>query len=109
MTAEFHRVTSFKIFLDLVFVFAITRVVSFMARSLTAATLARGLILLSLLWWSWAAYVWLGNRVCTSPGLAPAASRRSDTRRRALAAASAWLRRPFSAPPRRLQLAPFRG
>ena len=69
MTAESHRVTSFEIFFDLVFVFAITRVVSFMARSLTAVTLARGLILLLLLWWSWAAYVWLGNRVRTDQGL----------------------------------------
>ena len=69
MTAESHRVTSFEIFFDLVFVFAITRVVSFMARSLTAATLAQGLILLLLLWWSWVAYVWLGNRVRTDQGL----------------------------------------
>ena len=69
MTAESHRVTSFEIFFDLVFVFAITRVGSFMARSLTAATLARGLILLLLLWWSWTAYVWLGNRVRTDQGL----------------------------------------
>ncbi|MBK3570799.1 ANTAR domain-containing protein [Streptomyces sp. MBT62] len=66
MTAESHRVTSFEIFFDLVFVFAITRVVSFMARSLTAATLAQGLVLLLLLWWSWAAYVWLGSRVRTA-------------------------------------------
>lgn len=69
MTAESHRVTSFEIFFDLVFVFAITRVGSFMARSLTAATLARGLILLLLLWWSWTAYVWPGNRVRTDQGL----------------------------------------
>ncbi|MEV0908834.1 low temperature requirement protein A [Streptomyces hokutonensis] len=69
MAAESHRVTSFEIFFDLVFVFAITRVVSFMARSLTAATLAQGLILLLLLWWSWAAYVWLGNRVRTDQGV----------------------------------------
>jgi low temperature requirement protein LtrA len=69
MTAESHRVTSFEIFFDLVFVFAITRVGSFMARSLTATTLARGLILLLLLWWSWTAYVWLGNRVRTDQGL----------------------------------------
>ncbi|MEY9835777.1 low temperature requirement protein A [Streptacidiphilus sp. EB103A] len=69
MTAESHRVTSFEIFFDLVFVFAITRVGSFMARSLSAATLARGLILLLLLWWSWTAYVWLGNRVRTDQGL----------------------------------------
>ncbi|WP_052441648.1 low temperature requirement protein A [Streptacidiphilus anmyonensis] len=69
MTGESHRVTSFEIFFDLVFVFAITRVGSFMARSLTATTLARGLILLLLLWWSWTAYVWLGNRVRTDQGL----------------------------------------
>ncbi|MEY9966831.1 low temperature requirement protein LtrA [Streptacidiphilus sp. MAP12-16] len=69
VTAESHQVTSFEIFFDLVFVFAITRVVSFMARSLTALTLARGLILLLLLWWSWTAYVWLGNRVRTDRGL----------------------------------------
>jgi low temperature requirement protein LtrA len=69
MTAESHRVTSFEIFFDLVFVFAITRVGSFMACSLTAVTLARGLILLLLLWWSWTAYVWLGNRVRTDQGL----------------------------------------
>ncbi|MEY9873241.1 low temperature requirement protein LtrA [Streptacidiphilus sp. MAP12-33] len=69
MTAESHWVTSFEIFFDLVFVFAITRVGSFMARSLTATTLVRGLILLLLLWWSWTAYVWLGNRVRTDQGL----------------------------------------
>ncbi|TDT97602.1 low temperature requirement protein LtrA [Streptomyces sp. 846.5] len=69
MTDESHRVTSFEIFFDLVFVFAITRVGSFMARSLSATTLARGLILLLLLWWSWTAYVWLGNRVRTDQGL----------------------------------------
>ena len=69
MTAESHRVTSFEIFFDLVFVFAITRVVSFMARSLTATTLAQGLILLLLLWWSWAAYVWLGNQVRADQGV----------------------------------------
>jgi low temperature requirement protein LtrA len=69
MTGTSHRVTSFEIFFDLVFVFAITRVVSFMARSLTALTLARGLILLLLLWWSWTAFVWLGNRVRTDRGV----------------------------------------
>ncbi|MFD7480496.1 low temperature requirement protein A [Streptomyces sp. NPDC059837] len=49
--------------------FAITRVVAFIARSLTAATLDRGLIPLLPLWWSWAAYVWLGNRARTDQGL----------------------------------------
>src|ERR1700746_3635975 len=69
MTVESDRVTAFEIFFDLVFVFAITRVVSFMTRSLTPLTLGQGLILLLLLWWSWAAYVWLGNRVQADRGL----------------------------------------
>lgn len=69
MTPESHRATSFEIFFDLVFVFAITRVVSFMAHEPSAPALARGLILLLLLWWSWAAYAWLGNRVHADRGV----------------------------------------
>ncbi len=61
MTEETDRVTGFEIFFDLVFVFAITRVISFLTHSLTALTLAQGLILLLLLWWSWSAYAWLGK------------------------------------------------
>jgi low temperature requirement protein LtrA len=48
-TAESHRVTPFEIFFDLVFVFAVTRAISFMTHSLTFLTLAQGLILLLLL------------------------------------------------------------
>ncbi|MER6810149.1 low temperature requirement protein A [Spirillospora sp. NPDC000708] len=69
ITPETHQATSFEIFFDLVFVFAITRVVSFMAHSPSAPALARGLILLLLLWWSWAAYAWLGNRVHADRGV----------------------------------------
>jgi low temperature requirement protein LtrA len=68
-TQESHRVTSFEIFFDLVFVFAIIRVVSFMTHSLTFLTLAQGLILLLLLWWSWSAYAWVGNQAKADQGL----------------------------------------
>jgi low temperature requirement protein LtrA len=68
-TEESHRVTFFEIFFDLVFVFAITRVISFMTHSLTFLTLTQGLILLLLLWWSWTAYAWLGNQVRADQGL----------------------------------------
>ena len=61
-TAESHRVTPFEIFFDLVFVFAVTRAISFMTHSLTFLTLTQGLILLLLLWWSWSAYAWVGNQ-----------------------------------------------
>ncbi|MGI5206089.1 low temperature requirement protein A [Spirillospora sp. CA-108201] len=69
ITSESHRATSFEIFFDLVFVFAITRVVSFLAHSPSAVSLVRGLILFLLLWWSWAAYAWLGNRVRADRGV----------------------------------------
>ncbi|MEU8342705.1 low temperature requirement protein A [Spirillospora sp. NPDC048832] len=69
ITPETHRATSFEIFFDLVFVFAITRVVAFMAHSVSALALVRGLILLLLLWWSWAAYAWLGNRAHADRGV----------------------------------------
>src|SRR5882724_8810900 len=84
MTDELHRATSFEVFFDLVFVFAITRVISFMAHSLSLVTLTRGLLLLLLLWWSWTAYAWLGNR--------PAPIRASS-------ASACWWRWPRSSSP----------
>lgn len=40
-----------------------------MTHSLTFLTLTQGLILLLLLWWSWSAYAWLGNRARADQGL----------------------------------------
>ena len=61
--------TPFEIFFDLVFVFAVTRAISFMTHSLTFLTLTQGLILLLLLWWSWSAYAWVGNQARADQGL----------------------------------------
>ncbi|MCG5462841.1 low temperature requirement protein A [Micromonospora sp. MED01] len=58
-----HRTTMFEIFFDLVFVFALTRVITFMAGSPSAVTLAQGLLLLLLLLYSWSPYIWVGNLV----------------------------------------------
>ncbi|MEO3770607.1 low temperature requirement protein A [Micromonospora sp. B9E7] len=58
-----HRTTMFEIFFDLVFVFALTRVITFMAASPSALTLAQGLLLLLLLLYSWSPYIWVGNLV----------------------------------------------
>ena len=54
--------THFEIFFDLIFVFAVTRAISFMTHSLTFLTLTQGLILLLLLWSSWSDYAWVGNQ-----------------------------------------------
>ena len=67
-TREGDRVTMFEIFFDLVFVFALTRVVSFMEDSPGPRAAVQGLLLLVLLWWAWSAFIWLGNRVRLDSG-----------------------------------------
>ena len=64
-----HRATTFEIFFDLVFVFALTRITEFMAQAPTPTTLARGLLLLLWFWYAWTCYTWLGNRARADVGL----------------------------------------
>ena len=51
---EEERVTALELFFDLVFVLAITQCTALMAREPTWAGLARGLLVLAVLWWAWA-------------------------------------------------------
>lgn len=69
LTEETHRVTSFEVFFDLVFVFAIIRVTGFITHGLSAVTLAEGILLVLLLWWSWCAFAWVGNQARADTGL----------------------------------------
>jgi low temperature requirement protein LtrA len=68
-TEETHRATAFEIFWDLVLVFALIRIIAFMAQPPTPLNLAQGLVLLALLWRSFGAYAWLGNQVRADVGL----------------------------------------
>jgi low temperature requirement protein LtrA len=63
-----QRVTALELFFDLVFVFAITQVTGFLADHPTWGGLLRGLLLLSALWWAWAAYAWLTNTLNPEEG-----------------------------------------
>src|SRR2546429_3932172 len=63
-----HRVTPLELFFDLVVVFAVTQVTSFLGRSPTGGGLLRGLLLLGTLWWAWSAYAWLTNTVDPEEG-----------------------------------------
>ena len=67
--AEEARVTAIELFFDLVLVFAITQVTSLMGHDPTARGIVRGLLVLSLLWWCWVAYAWLGNVVRPDEGV----------------------------------------
>lgn len=66
---EDATVRSLELFFDLVFVFGLTQVTALMADDLTGHGLARGLLVLALLWWSWTAYAWLCNVVSVETGV----------------------------------------
>jgi len=63
-----QKVTPLELFFDLVFVFAITQVTALMAEEPTWAGLAKGMLVLSALWWAWASYSWLTNTVNAEEG-----------------------------------------
>src|SRR4051812_37753813 len=65
-----HRVTPLELFFDLVFVLAITQVTQMMADDSTWHGLARGMLVLGMLWWAWAAYAWLTNEIDPDEGAA---------------------------------------
>jgi low temperature requirement protein LtrA len=54
-----ERVTPLELFFDLVFVLALTQCTALMAADTTWAGLAKGLLVLGVLWWSWVGYAWL--------------------------------------------------
>ena len=58
-----ERVTPLELFFDLVFVFAITQVTALISADLTWQGLARGMLVLAAIWWSWTGYAWLTNAI----------------------------------------------
>jgi low temperature requirement protein LtrA len=66
---EESKVTSIELFFDLVFVFALTQVTALMAEDLTARGAIRGILVVSVLWWCWVGYAWLGNLVRADEGV----------------------------------------
>jgi low temperature requirement protein LtrA len=65
---EEERVTPLELFFDLVFVLAITQCTALMAARPTWEGIARGLVVLGLLWWSWGGYAWLTSVVNPEEG-----------------------------------------
>ncbi|MEU5529057.1 low temperature requirement protein A [Micromonospora chersina] len=61
--------TPFEIFFDLVFVFALTRIMALIGPEPTPTTMGQGLILLVLLWFAWSSYTWLGNHTRAEVGV----------------------------------------
>jgi low temperature requirement protein LtrA len=65
---EGERVTPLELFFDLVFVLALTQCTALMAHEPTWAGLARGLLVLGVLWWTWVGYSWLTSVVDPEEG-----------------------------------------
>jgi low temperature requirement protein LtrA len=62
------RVKPLELFFDLVFVLALTQCTALMADEPTWEGLAKGLLILALLWWSWVGYAWLTSVVDPEEG-----------------------------------------
>jgi low temperature requirement protein LtrA len=56
---EEETVTPLELFFDLVFVLAITQCTALMSSEPTWEGLAKGILVLGVLWWSWVGYSWL--------------------------------------------------
>ena len=65
---EESRVTPLELFFDLVFVLALTQCTALMADQPTWEGLAKGLLVLGVMWWSWVGYAWLTSVVNPEEG-----------------------------------------
>jgi low temperature requirement protein LtrA len=63
------RVSPLELFFDLVFVLALTQCTALMAAEPTWEGLAKAMLILSVLWWSWSGYAWLTSVVDPEDGL----------------------------------------
>ena len=68
-TSEDDTATTFELFFDLVYVFAMTQVTGYMVHAHDALGVLQGLLVLALLWWTWCAYAWLGNQARADTGI----------------------------------------
>jgi low temperature requirement protein LtrA len=63
-----HQVRPLELLFDLVFVFAFTQVTTVLSDEPTWSGLEHGLLILTALWWAWAAYAWLTNTLDADVG-----------------------------------------
>src|SRR5918999_1724219 len=68
-TSEDDTATTFELFFDLVYVFAMTQVTGYMVHAHDSLGVLQGLLVLALLWWTWSAYAWLGNQARADTGV----------------------------------------
>jgi low temperature requirement protein LtrA len=65
---EESRVTPLELFFDLVFVLALTQCTALMADDPTWEGIAKGMLVLGVMWWAWVGYAWLTSVVNPEEG-----------------------------------------
>jgi low temperature requirement protein LtrA len=63
------KVTPLELFFDLVFVLALTQCTALMADEPTWRGVAKGILILGVLWWSWVGYSWLTSLIDPEEGV----------------------------------------
>src|SRR3954470_14788248 len=63
MSDDERHASNLELFLDLVFVFAVTQIASLVDGDLTIAGVGRGLLIAWLVWWQWSQFTWAGSAV----------------------------------------------
>ncbi len=66
---EEARVTPLELFFDLVFVLALTQCTALMADQPTWEGLAKGMLVLAVMWWAWVGYAWLTSVIDPEEGV----------------------------------------
>jgi len=64
-----ETVTPLELFFDLVFVLALTQCTALMAEQPTWEGVAKGLLVLGVLWWAWVGYAWLTSVIDPEEGV----------------------------------------
>ena len=58
-----RHANNLELFLDLVFVFAVTQLASLASHDTSAAGVGRAFLIAALVWWQWSQYTWAGSAV----------------------------------------------
>ena len=68
-TDDTHHVTTLELLFDLVFVYCVTNVTGLMEHHVGGRSVLEGLITMSVIWFGWCSYAWLGNQAKADEGL----------------------------------------
>lgn len=58
-----RHATNLELFLDLVFVFAVTQIAALISHHPTGTGTAKGLLITVLVWWQWSQFTWAGSAI----------------------------------------------